>query len=97
MKKNRGMILIALALVSLACADVAATKEADFPSGPGMEGKQRGKLEAGEELAQNDTFYERYNVQIFDGKLRPIKHYYLGDSESVTQATKAVANQGKAH
>jgi 2,3-bisphosphoglycerate-dependent phosphoglycerate mutase len=32
-----------------------------------------------------------------DKELRPIKHYYLGDSESVAQATKAVANQGKAH
>jgi len=31
-----------------------------------------------------------------DKELRPIKHYYLGDSESVAQATKAVANQGKA-
>ena len=28
--------------------------------------------------------------------LQPIKHYYLGESESVAQAMKAVANQGKA-
>jgi len=31
-----------------------------------------------------------------DKELRPIKHYYLGDSESVEQAKKAVADQGKA-
>ena len=31
-----------------------------------------------------------------DKELRPIKHYYLGDSESVAQATNAVASQGKA-
>jgi len=36
-------------------------------------------------------------VYELDKELRPIKHYYLGDSESVAQATKAVANQGKAH
>lgn len=29
-------------------------------------------------------------------ELRPIKHYYLGNSEKVAQAAKAVANQGKA-
>ena len=36
-------------------------------------------------------------VYELDKELRPIKHYYLGNSESVAQATKAVANQGKAH
>ena len=30
-----------------------------------------------------------------DEKLRPIKHYYLGDSEKVKQATKAFADQEK--
>ena len=35
-------------------------------------------------------------VYELDKELQPIKHYYLGDSESVAQATKAVANQGKA-
>jgi len=35
MKKNRGMILIALALASFACAEVITTKKADFRSGPG--------------------------------------------------------------
>jgi 2,3-bisphosphoglycerate-dependent phosphoglycerate mutase len=30
-----------------------------------------------------------------DEKLRPIKHYYLGDSEKVKQATKAFAEQEK--
>jgi len=34
-------------------------------------------------------------VYELDKELRPIKHYYLGDSENVEQATKAVADQGK--
>jgi 2,3-bisphosphoglycerate-dependent phosphoglycerate mutase len=34
-------------------------------------------------------------VYELDKKLRPIKHYYLGDSAAVAQATKAVVNQGK--
>jgi 2,3-bisphosphoglycerate-dependent phosphoglycerate mutase len=34
-------------------------------------------------------------VYELDKDLRPIKHYYLGDSESVTLAMNAVANQGK--
>ena len=37
------------------------------------------------------------SVYELDKELRPIRHYYLGDSESVAQATKVVANQGKAH
>ena len=36
-------------------------------------------------------------VYELDKKLRPIKHYYLGDSAAVAQATKAVVNQGKDH
>ncbi len=35
-------------------------------------------------------------VYELDEELRPIKHYYLGDSEAVEKATKAVADQGKA-
>ena len=35
-------------------------------------------------------------VYELDKELRPIKHYYLGDSTAVAQATKAVADQGKA-
>ena len=35
-------------------------------------------------------------VYELDEELRPIKHYYLGDPESIEQATKAVADQGKA-
>lgn len=35
-------------------------------------------------------------VYELDKELRLIKHYYLGNSESVAQATKAVADQGKA-
>ncbi len=35
-------------------------------------------------------------VYELDKELHAIKHYYLGDSKSVAQATKAVANQGKA-
>ncbi|MBN1423449.1 2,3-diphosphoglycerate-dependent phosphoglycerate mutase [Candidatus Fermentibacteria bacterium] len=35
-------------------------------------------------------------VYELDKELRPIKHYYLGNTEDVDQATKAVADQGKA-
>ncbi len=35
-------------------------------------------------------------VYELDKELRPIQHYYLGDSDVVAQATKAVAEQGKA-
>jgi hypothetical protein len=72
---NRGVILLALALTSFACADAVTTKEADVRSGPGTEGKQCGKLKAGNELAQNDKSDERYNVQISDGNLRGITKF----------------------
>jgi hypothetical protein len=69
--KNRKMILfvvlLALALVSFACAEALSTKKADETSGLGTEGKQHGKLKTGNELAQNDISGERYNVQ-FSGK-----------------------------
>ena len=35
-------------------------------------------------------------VYELDERLKPITHYYLGDSEAVTRAVKAVAYQGKA-
>jgi 2,3-bisphosphoglycerate-dependent phosphoglycerate mutase len=35
-------------------------------------------------------------VYELDADLKPIKHYYLGDAESVAKAAAAVANQGKA-
>jgi 2,3-bisphosphoglycerate-dependent phosphoglycerate mutase len=35
-------------------------------------------------------------VYELDNNLLPIKHYYLGDEETVNQAVQAVANQGKA-
>ena len=35
-------------------------------------------------------------VYELDGKLKPIKHYYLGDSEEIKKREQAVANQGKA-
>lgn len=35
-------------------------------------------------------------VYELDEALKPIRHYYLGDEESVRQAMQAVANQGKA-
>ena len=75
MKKNRGMVLLVLALVSFACADVVTTKEDDFRSGPGTEGKQQGKLEAQARLSQNDESDERNNVQITDGKLGGITKF----------------------
>jgi 2,3-bisphosphoglycerate-dependent phosphoglycerate mutase len=31
-----------------------------------------------------------------DERLRPLRHYYLGDAEAIAKATAAVANQGKA-
>jgi 2,3-bisphosphoglycerate-dependent phosphoglycerate mutase len=35
-------------------------------------------------------------VYELDANLKPIKHYYLGDEESVRKAMESVANQGKA-
>jgi 2,3-bisphosphoglycerate-dependent phosphoglycerate mutase len=35
-------------------------------------------------------------VYELDGKLKPLKNYYLGDPEEVKKAMEAVANQGKA-
>ncbi|HEX5127023.1 MAG TPA: 2,3-diphosphoglycerate-dependent phosphoglycerate mutase [Rhodocyclaceae bacterium] len=35
-------------------------------------------------------------VYELDAKLKPIKHYYLGDAEAIAAAMQAVANQGKA-
>lgn len=35
-------------------------------------------------------------VYEFDDRMRPLKHYYLGDPEAVRKAAEAVANQGKA-
>jgi 2,3-bisphosphoglycerate-dependent phosphoglycerate mutase len=35
-------------------------------------------------------------VYELDDKLKPIKHYYLGDQEAIRKAQEAVANQGKA-
>ena len=34
-------------------------------------------------------------VYELDAQLKPLKHYYLGDPESVKKAMDAVANQGK--
>lgn len=77
--KNRGVILFVvlftLALVSSACAKALTTKEAGEPSGPGIEGKGSGKLKAGNELAQNGTSDERYNVRLSGGKLEGITKF----------------------
>jgi 2,3-bisphosphoglycerate-dependent phosphoglycerate mutase len=35
-------------------------------------------------------------VYELDQRLRPIRHYYLGDPEAIARATAAVAAQGKA-
>jgi 2,3-bisphosphoglycerate-dependent phosphoglycerate mutase len=35
-------------------------------------------------------------VYELDGELKPLKHYYLADEETVRKAAEAVANQGKA-
>jgi 2,3-bisphosphoglycerate-dependent phosphoglycerate mutase len=35
-------------------------------------------------------------VYELDDNLQPLRHYYLGDKKTVSQAIKAIANQGKA-
>jgi 2,3-bisphosphoglycerate-dependent phosphoglycerate mutase len=35
-------------------------------------------------------------VYELDARLKPIKHYYLGDPDEIARAAAAVANQGKA-
>ena len=35
-------------------------------------------------------------VYELDDELKPIRHYYLGDSEAIAKAMAAVANQGRA-
>jgi len=34
-------------------------------------------------------------VYEFDENLHPLKHYYLGDPETIQEAVQTVANQGK--
>ncbi len=34
--------------------------------------------------------------ELDENTLRPLKHYYLADEETIRKATEAVANQGKA-
>jgi 2,3-bisphosphoglycerate-dependent phosphoglycerate mutase len=36
-------------------------------------------------------------IYALDERLRPIKHYYLGDQDEILRARQAVAKQGKAH
>jgi 2,3-bisphosphoglycerate-dependent phosphoglycerate mutase len=36
-------------------------------------------------------------VYELDGRLEPLRHYYLGDPETISEAMAAVANQGKAN
>jgi hypothetical protein len=70
--KNHRMImfwaLLALAMVSFACAAVLTTKETAEPFSPGTQGKEHGRLKTGNELAQNNISEERYNVQFSDKK-----------------------------
>lgn len=53
--KNHRMImfwaLLALAMVSFACAAVLTTKETAEPFSPGTQGKEHGRLKTGNELA----------------------------------------------
>ena len=35
-------------------------------------------------------------VYEFDDKLKPLRHYYLGDADAIAAKMAAVANQGKA-
>ncbi|MBF0100314.1 MAG: catalase family protein [Desulfobacterales bacterium] len=94
MKKNRGMVLLVLALVGFACADVITGKEADFRSGHGTEGKQRGMLKVVDEFVQINKSDERYNVKITNGKLGDITKFenvpadeeqMIKDMESILQ------------
>ncbi len=73
--KNLGMILLTLALVSVACAKVITTKEADVRFGSDTEENQGDQLKAGDELAQNDKSDERDNVQFSNGKLGGITRF----------------------
>jgi hypothetical protein len=73
--KNLAMILLALALVSFACAKSITTKEADVRSGSDTEKKQGDHLKAEDELAQNDKSDERDNVQFSNGKLGGITKF----------------------
>lgn len=73
MMKHTSMILLTAMLIAalmiFGCANANSVKEAGFRNDPGTEGKQRGKLEAGDDVSQNDISDERYNMQITDGKL----------------------------
>ena len=82
MTKNLGMILLAVALVSFACAKAITTTEADVRSGTDREEKQRDQLKTGEELAQNDTSNERDNMQ-----------FSAGQSGSITKFEKVPADE----
>ncbi len=73
--KNLGMILLTLALVSFACTKTITTTEADVRSGSDTEEKQRDQLEAGDELAQNDTSEERDTMQFSDGQLEGMSKF----------------------
>lgn len=74
--KNHRMImfwaLLALAMVSFACAAVLTTKETAEPFSPGTQGKEHRRLKTGNELAQNNISDVRYDVQSSDNKLEGI-------------------------
>jgi hypothetical protein len=69
------VVLLASALLSFAYAEAIIAKEADVRSGPGTEGKQSGTLKAGDELAQNDTSDEGYDVRVSNKKLGGITKF----------------------
>src|SRR5665647_4396 len=75
MMKNLGMILLALALVSFACAKAITTTEADVRSDSDTEEKQGDQLKAEDKLAQNDKSDERDNVQFSNGKLEGMSKF----------------------
>ena len=60
--------LLALALLSFACAEAITTREDDVLSGHGTDGNRHGKLKAGDELAQNNKSNKGYDVQSSDNK-----------------------------
>jgi hypothetical protein len=77
--KNHRMImfwaLLALAMVSFACAAVLTTKETAESFSPGTQGKEHGRLKTDNELAQNNISDVRYNVQSSDNKLEGITKF----------------------
>lgn len=86
--KNRGMILLALTLVSFTCANTITDKEADIQSGPGTGEKQGGKLKAGDSLTQNDQSDGSYNMRFSNGQLAGITRFEKVPDGGINESNK---------